>query len=183
MIFAFNIGFKQILEFQFMIRKNGPVSLLLITALLIISLSSCDPGKKYRKEEESTIQSYLNLNPSLVFEKQASGLYYLSERAGTGITPVLHDTAYIKYTGKFIDGTVFDSNVSIPDSLIIPVGEGWLIQGIDEGLTLMKKGGKALLLIPSSLAYGASGYYIIAGYTPLLFEIELLKVKQGPGAR
>ena len=40
----------------------------------------------------------------------------------------------------------------------------------------MKPGGKSTLLIPSKLAYGAMGTYGISGYTPLLFDIELVKV-------
>jgi FKBP-type peptidyl-prolyl cis-trans isomerase FkpA len=46
----------------------------------------------------------------------------------------------------------------------------------------MKEGGQALLLLPSNLAYGKSGYYpYIQGYTPLLFDVELVRVKAGPG--
>jgi FKBP-type peptidyl-prolyl cis-trans isomerase len=45
----------------------------------------------------------------------------------------------------------------------------------------MQEGGKASFLIPSKLAYGSSGYYTIGGYTPLLYDVELLLVKPGPG--
>jgi FKBP-type peptidyl-prolyl cis-trans isomerase FkpA len=164
-----------------MIRKNSLISLLLLSALLILSLSSCDPAKKYEKQEEDEIQGYLNSNPGLTFEQKPSGLYYLAVQVGTGIQPVKHDTAWVKYTGKFLDGTVFDTNVGKVDTLKVPVDEGWLIKGFDEGITLMKKGGKAMLLLPSYLAYGTSGYYIISPYTPLLFDLELVKVKAGPG--
>jgi len=45
----------------------------------------------------------------------------------------------------------------------------------------MDEGGKATLLIPSKLAYGTSGYYTIPGYTPLLYDVQLVKVIPGPG--
>jgi FKBP-type peptidyl-prolyl cis-trans isomerase len=166
-----------------MIRKNSFISLMLLSTLLIMYLDSCDPGKKYKKEEESVIQNYLNLNPNLAFELQPSGFYYLPLVVGTGIMPVKHDTGYVKYSGKFLDGTVFDTNVGKADTLVFPVSEGWLITGLDIGITLMRQGGKATMLIPSDLAYGASGYYFINGYTPLLYDVELVRVKKGPGAK
>ena len=163
-----------------MIRKHSITSLLLLAAVFLLLLGSCDPGKKYVKQEEEEIQNYLSSNPTLSFELQPSGLYYLPVQVGTGIKPAQHDTAWVKYTGKFLDGTVFDTNVGKTDTLMVPVGEGWLIQGFDEGIGLMNKGGKAMLLIPSYLAYGTTGYYIISPYTPLLFDLELVKVKLGP---
>jgi peptidylprolyl isomerase len=155
-------------------------SLLLLAAVLVLSLGSCDPSKKYVKQEEDEIQNYLSSNPALAFEQQASGLYYLPVQVGTGIKPEQHDTAWLKYTGKFLDGTVFDTNVGKTDTLMVPVDEGWMIPGFDEGITLMNNGGKAMLLIPSYLAYGTAGYYIISPYTPLLFDLEMVKVKKGP---
>jgi len=160
-------------------RRNIQPGLLFLTIVLMISLVSCDPAKKYEKEEATKIENYLNSNKNLNFELKPSGLYYLEVEPGTGRTPLAHDTAYVKYTGKLLDGTVFDTNVGKVDSLIFPVAEGWLIYGFDEGITFMREGGKAMFLIPSKLAYGPSGYYIIEGYTPLLYDIELVKVKPG----
>jgi FKBP-type peptidyl-prolyl cis-trans isomerase len=88
---------------------------------------------------------------------------------------------YLFYTGKYLDGRVFDSNVAKKDTLILPIGELWLIPGFDEGIQYMKVGGKAMLLIPSDLGYGSSGRGPIGGFTPLLFDVELLKVKPTKG--
>jgi FKBP-type peptidyl-prolyl cis-trans isomerase len=162
-----------------MIRKNSLISLLLLAALLIMSLGSCDPGKKYEKNEEAIIQRYLSSNPNLSFELQPSGLYYLPVKVGTGIMPVKDDIAYIKYSGKLLDGTEFDTNIGTADTLSFQVGSGWVIEGLDEGISLMSVGGKATLLIPSELAWGPAGYYIINGYTPVLFDVELVKVTPG----
>lgn len=164
-----------------MIKKYYQSVLLFLAVSLMISLGSCDPAKKYEKEEKDSIQNYLSQNSNLNFELKTSGLYYLEVLTGTGQTPVLHDTAYVKYTGKFLNGNVFDTNVGKTDSLIFPVNEGVLIFGFDEGITYMKEGGKATFLVPSKLAYGASGFYTIPGYTALLYDVELVRVKPGPG--
>jgi FKBP-type peptidyl-prolyl cis-trans isomerase FkpA len=167
-----------------MIRKNNQTILLFVAAILLISLGSCNPAKKYEKEESASIQDYLLRNSTLNFVLKPSGLYYLEVEAGAGPAPVTHDTAYIIYTAKFLNGTVFDTNIGTTktDTLIRPVNEGLLISGFDEGLTYMKEGGKATFLIPSILAYGSVGSYpYIQGYTPLLLDVELVKVKAGPG--
>lgn len=164
-----------------MMKKNSITSILIISTVLAFTLISCDPSKKYVEQEEDQIQDYLKSNPNLSFEQKPSGLYYVTIQQGTGIIPVKHDTAYLKYTGRFLNGNIFDTNISETkvDTFIVPVDEGWLIQGFDEGLTYMKVGEKAQLLIPSKLAYGPTGYMIIGGYTPLLFDLELIKVKRG----
>ncbi|MBK7627544.1 MAG: FKBP-type peptidyl-prolyl cis-trans isomerase [Bacteroidales bacterium] len=164
-----------------MMKKNSFISLLIISTVLAFTLISCDPSKKYIEQEEDQIQDYLKSNPNLSFEQKPSGLYYVTIQQGTGIIPVKHDTAYIKYTGRFLSGNIFDTNVGTNDTLSVPVDEGWMIQGFDEGITYMKVGEKAQLLIPSKLAYGPTGYYLIGGYTPLLFDLELVKVKRGTG--
>jgi len=125
------------------------------------------------KQEKEDIQAFLSANDTIDFVKQSSGLYYHETVAGSGITPEIEDSAYVKYTGMFLDGGIFDSNVSSGRLYGFIIGQN--IVGFDEGITLMKPGGKSTLLIPSKLAYGAMGTYGISGYTPLLFDIELVK--------
>jgi FKBP-type peptidyl-prolyl cis-trans isomerase FkpA len=176
-----NHSFNQKFKTKFMKNTNIQLILLFLTVIFILSLSSCNPSRKYEKEEKAEIQEYLRNNDSIYFVLLPSGLYYLDVVLGSGRLAATHDTAYIKYTGKFLDGTVFSTNVGKSDTLISPVDEGWLISGIDEGITYMKEGGKTMLLIPSKLAYGSSGRGLIDGYTPLLFDVELVRVKPGPG--
>jgi len=156
----------------------------LVGAIIVLAVVSCDKSEKYEKEELEKIDKYLSENPELDFVKKPSGLYYLEINPGNGIPLRTHDTAYIKYTGKFIDGSVFDTNINnngTVDTLISPVNEGYLVPGFDEGLSYMQEGGKSMMLIPSSLAYGPWGYGIIPGYASLLFEVELVRVVEGPG--
>lgn len=160
-------------------REKTWVITTFTAVILMMSVVSCDPSKKLQKQEDDEIQSYLTENPNLNFVRQASGLYYLEVVAGTGLSPVVSDSVYVNYTGKFLDGTIFDSNSidGVPYGFI--VGES--IVGFDEGIRLMKAGGKSTLLIPSNLAYGTSGTNGISGFTPLLFDVQLLKVVKNTG--
>ena len=155
-----------------MIRKNLQTILTLVIITVMLSLTACDPSAKLEKQEKEEIQAFLSSTDS-IFVKQQSGLYYHEIVAGTGVSPKIADSAYVKYTGKFLDESIFDSNVTTGKLYGFIIGQN--ITGFDEGITLMKPGGKSTLLIPSKLAYGASGTYGIPGYTPLLFDIELVK--------
>ena len=161
-----------------MIGKNYKKIALVLTTVILFLLVSCDPSKKYEKAENEAIQNYLKANSTLNFVLQPSGLYYLEVVAGKGISPVTNDSAFVKYTGKFLDGTIFESNASSGTAYGFIVGTR--IEGFDEGLTLMKVGGKSTFLIPSKLAYGSYGSSAansyIGGYTPLLFDVQLVKV-------
>lgn len=146
-------------------------TMLLVAAVFVLSLASCDPGKKEEKRERERINEYLSAHPDQNFVKTPDGLYYYEILAGTGNSPVEGDSVVIKYSGKFLDGNQFDASNSV--GFIVGVN----ISGFDEGLEMMKVGGKAMLLIPSELGYGSYGKYpFISGYTPLLFDIELLKL-------
>ena len=156
--------------------------LMLLSIAILLTVESCNKTKQFEREEQELIDAYLEKNSSINFERKPSGLYYHELLAGTGRIPVISDTVSVKYTGKFLDGRVFDTNVGTTKTLDVIIGAPGLIEGFAEGLTYMAQGGKSLLLIPSSLGYGTMGIYgSISGYTPLLFEVELVKVKPGGG--
>jgi FKBP-type peptidyl-prolyl cis-trans isomerase FkpA len=157
-------------------KRHSKIILGFFAAFMLITLVSCDPSKKYEEREKLSIQNYLDMNPNLNFELKPSGLYYLNLVVGTGPSPVVNDSAFIKYTVKFIDGTIYSTNVGTTSVFGFIVGNN--ISGFDEAIQLMRQGGKAIFLIPSSLAYGPAGSYYdgIPGFTPLLFDVELTKV-------
>ena len=156
---------------------------MLLSIALLMTLESCNKTKQFEREEQDQIDAYLERNSSIDFERKPSGLYYHTVVTGTGRIPVISDTVSVKYTGKFLDGRVFDTNVGTTKTLDVIVGAPGLIEGFAEGITYMAQGGKSLLLIPSALGYGTMGmpYGGISGYTPLLFEVELVKVRPGAG--
>jgi FKBP-type peptidyl-prolyl cis-trans isomerase FkpA len=161
-------------------NKNSLI--LILSAFVIITTAiSCNKTNEFEEAEQLQIQEYLERNSSLNFEIKPSGLYYLEQVSGTGNLPVKFDTAYVRYTGKFLDGRTFDTNVNAVKPMEVIIGSQGLIPGFSEGLSYMKQGGKSLFLIPSSLGYGSIGNYYggISGYTPLLFEVQLVLLKTG----
>jgi FKBP-type peptidyl-prolyl cis-trans isomerase FklB len=103
-----------------------------------------------------------------------SGLQYQVLREGTGKSPNLTDSCIVHYTGRFIDGRVFESTIpSQRPAQFTPMG---VIRGWQEGLQLMKEGGKTRFFIPYELAYGDRGSGPIEPFSALVFDIELIKV-------
>lgn len=105
----------------------------------------------------------------------ASGLQYIVEKEGTGIQPAATDEVTVHYTGKLLDGTVFDSSVSRGEPATFPLNR--VIPGWTEGVQLMKEGAKYTFFIPSDLAYGPQGVpNAIPPHSTLIFDVELIKV-------
>lgn len=104
-----------------------------------------------------------------------SGLQYIVEKEGTGAQPTAQSEVTVHYTGKLLDGTVFDSSVNRGEPATFPLNR--VIPGWTEGVQLMKEGAKYTFFIPSDLAYGAQGVpNAIPPHSTLIFEVELLKV-------
>jgi FKBP-type peptidyl-prolyl cis-trans isomerase FkpA len=114
-------------------------------------------------------------------QKMASGLIYQQIKAGTGAQPKASDIVKVHYIGTLIDGKEFDSSVKRGQPAEFPLGQ--VIPCWTEGVGKMKVGGKAKLVCPSDIAYGDQGRTpIIPGGATLVFEVELLDVKQPPAA-
>lgn len=134
-------------------------------------------AKEMQAKEMPAIEKYLADN-KITVKPTASGLYYMETKKGSGPSPKPTDIVKVHYTGKFLDGKVFDSSVERGQPVEFPLNG--VIPGWTEALQLMKKGGKANLLLPSAIAYGAQGNQGIPPYSPLCFEVELIDMKEAP---
>lgn len=106
----------------------------------------------------------------------ASGqLVVQDEVIGVGEEAQVGDQLVVHYIGKLSDGTVFDTSVG-GSPYTFTLGGGEVIPGWDQGLQGMKVGGKRLLIVPSDLAYGPTGYGPIPGNATLTFEVELVDI-------
>ncbi|MFN8377721.1 MAG: FKBP-type peptidyl-prolyl cis-trans isomerase [Anaerolineae bacterium] len=107
----------------------------------------------------------------------ASGLQYRVVTQGDGPQPTASDTVTVHYTGKLLDGTVFDSSVERGQPISFPL-QG-VIPGWTEGVQLMNVGSKYEFWIPPELAYGArgAGNGVIPPNATLYFEVELLGIE------
>ena len=129
---------------------------------------------KAKGEELGKLNNYIK-NNKITVKPTASGLYYIETLAGTGEKPVAGKKVKVHYTGTLLDGTKFDSSVDRGQPFEFVLGQGQVIQGWDEGIAMMKKGGKARLLIPSAIAYGPDGRMpTIPPSATLIFDVELI---------
>ncbi|MBN1651841.1 MAG: FKBP-type peptidyl-prolyl cis-trans isomerase [Bacteroidales bacterium] len=138
-----------------------------------LGLTACDKDDNdaaaQLEIDKEIIENYLSVN-QLTAESTASGLYYIIDNQGDGVKPSISSTVTVSYTGKLLDGTVFDSGTaSFPLTNVIV---GW-----QEGIPLFNAGGTGQLIIPSCLAYGTQGSGSIPPNTVLIFDIYLISVK------
>ncbi|MEI7772772.1 MAG: FKBP-type peptidyl-prolyl cis-trans isomerase, partial [Chloroflexales bacterium] len=110
----------------------------------------------------------------------ASGLKYIEITPGTGPAPKVGDLVSVHYKGTLENGTVFDSSYDRGQPIKFALGQKMVIPGWDEGIGLMHKGGKAKLIIPPNLGYGAQGAGgVIPPNATLIFEVELVDIQAG----
>lgn len=112
-----------------------------------------------------------------------SGLQYIEISPGSGPAPAPGQIVAVHYTGRLADGTVFDDSYKRGEPIQFALGSGQVIQGWDEGIALMRKGGKARLVIPPDLAYGKTGAgNVIPPDATLTFDVELVDIREGAPA-
>ncbi len=133
--------------------------------------------EKRKADEQSIIKDYITKN-KLEAKATASGLHYVITKSTNGASPKVSDSVSVHYVGKLLDGKEFDSSLKRGEPFEFPLGQGMVIPGWDEGFALLKKGEKALFIIPSGLAYGPRGAGdMIPPNSILLFEVELVDFK------
>lgn len=105
-----------------------------------------------------------------------SGLQYKVIKEGTGPQPTVTDSVVVHYTGKLLNGKVFDSSVERGEPATFTLNS--VIPGWTEALQKMKAGSKWEIYIPSNLAYGPQAQGEIPGNSTLIFDVELLEVRK-----
>jgi FKBP-type peptidyl-prolyl cis-trans isomerase len=107
--------------------------------------------------------------------KTASGMVIKQTKPGTGASPAASDQVKVHYEGRLIDGKVFDSSIARGEPATFPLSG--VISCWTEGVQTMKVGGKAQLICPANLAYGANGSPpTIPPQATLVFDVELLEI-------
>ena len=114
---------------------------------------------------------------SVGYEITDSGIRYKLEKLNKNKIPKKGDRVRVHYSGKLIDGTLFDSSYRRNTPFEFNVGLGEVIKGWDEALSILRIGEKGTFIIPSQLAYGERGAGgVIPPNANLVFEIELLEI-------
>ncbi|MDO6760148.1 FKBP-type peptidyl-prolyl cis-trans isomerase [Tamlana sp. 2_MG-2023] len=144
---------------------------LFICALVLFTACEKDEvPHDYSAENEAEIQTYLAEN-NLDAKKSGSGLYYIINEQGKGAVPLATDRVKVAYKGYFTDGTVFEENT---EGISIYLSQ--LIKGWQEGLSYMREGATATLVIPAHLAYGDNSSGDIPAGAVIIFDLELIYV-------
>lgn len=149
-------------------------------------------AEEQKGKDQKIIEEYAKKN-DLKLEKTASGLHYFIEKEGTGAKAKAGEQVKVNYTGMLLNGKVFDTSLEEAakkakidekqkgrkyEPIAFVLGMRQVIQGWDEGIALLSKGGKAVFLIPSGLAYGkmGAGSGEIAPDAVLRFDVELVEI-------
>jgi FKBP-type peptidyl-prolyl cis-trans isomerase FkpA len=146
---------------------------LMLALALPMAAAACNDGPTSIEDTEFAPSLGVDLS---AMTRTSTGLYYQDLTVGTGVTAQAGKSVSVYYTGWLANGLKFDGRTS-GAPLTFPLGTGFVIKGWDEGVVGMKVGGKRKLVIPASLAYGASGRGTIPPNAVLVFDIELLKVE------
>lgn len=149
-----------------------------VTFVVVSKYSSA----KQLAEDQKLIKEYTAKN-NIQATPTAEGVYVATQVAGGGEQPQPGDTVVVNYTGKLLNGKVFDSSVDSTinpgrklEPIRFPIGKGYVIKGWDAGIASLKKGTKATLILPSGLGYGLQPTPMIPSNSVLVFDVELLDV-------
>jgi len=138
--------------------------------------------EEMQKDEMAKLSQYITTN-KITTQPTESGLYYIELKKGKGPTLKMGDVVKVNYTGRFIDGSVFDTSdekVAKESQMYdermtygpVDFTVGGLVPGFNEALLKMNPGTKAKLIIPSSIGYG-DGQGRMAPFVTLVFDVEL----------
>jgi FKBP-type peptidyl-prolyl cis-trans isomerase len=143
--------------------------------ILLFVTNSCVKNEVCKNKsvdsERASIAGYASAN-GIAGTEHSSGVCYQIINAGSGPTPTGSSTVSVKYSGKLLNGSIFDNQTATA----VSVNLGQVIQGWKIGLPLIQKGGKIKLIIPSSLGYGCNGFGTVPANSILYFEIDLIDV-------
>lgn len=130
---------------------------------------------KQQREQLQIIEKYLIEN-SIQAQPVSQGIYFILFKEGNGKVPVMGDSVQVQYTGKTLKGRVFDSSGKGGKYLQYRIGNGNYLEAWERAITSMKEGSLARLVLTSDNAFGKSTSAPVPPDTPVVFDIELIKV-------
>jgi len=129
------------------------------------------------RSQNDLINEYIKYKGYTVSEVLDGGIRIVRLKEGTGAAATSGQVMYFKYTGRFTTDKIFDGNLAKTDTFQVTSGGTSTVIGFQLGAEKMKLGEKSVILFPSTVGYGEKGSSSIPGFTPLVFELNLLKIK------
>lgn len=157
--------------------KNINIIIVFISVLSLLLLSACsiETYATRKISADNEISSYLSVN-EMNSTKYSSGLIFIPISSGNGENAKSGDKVAFHYTGYYLNGDKFDSSYDKSYPLIVDLGNGQLIKGLEQALSMMNKGAKAKVIIPFYLAYDDMENGPVPPYSNLIFDIEILDI-------
>lgn len=137
---------------------------------------------EYEQKERELLSNYVASN-NVTVSPSDSGMYFILLEKGNGRKAEAGKVIVANYTGTFLNGRKFDSSYDRNEPFEFVLGEGQVIRAWEEAFSMMRVGDIATIIASSKVAYGAQGVqvapgkYMIEPYTPLLFDVHLIDVK------
>ncbi|HET6990979.1 MAG TPA: FKBP-type peptidyl-prolyl cis-trans isomerase, partial [Bacteroidia bacterium] len=127
-----------------------------------------------KKKDATLLKPYLAAN-KITAKPDENGIYYQELVPGSGPALIPGMVVSVRYVGKYLDGTMFDTNTLIDgqEPMTFQIGDGRLIPGFVNSVAKMKKGGKSTFILPPKMGYNDS--------LTRVFDVEVVDVKQGGG--
>jgi FKBP-type peptidyl-prolyl cis-trans isomerase len=135
-----------------------------------------EDNEERRKSEEANIKQFLYLNNTMK-EPDSCGVWHIIIKEGGGRKPLKGERVVFQMTGRVLDGTIFEGTEKEPVTKEFTIDGDPVPQGLNDGIKLMNQGEKALIIVPSSKAFGGNHMGNLPPYSTLLLEIELLDIK------
>ena len=159
-------------------------SYFFISAICAFLLSSCIKSNVATEDEtqiatnETKIKDYASAQ-KLDVSRAANGLYYvITKKNPTARASKVGEELAFHYVFSTLDGVKLDSTERLKNTpLVIPIGVGLLVEGLEQGLALLKEGEAATLLIPYYLAFGNQARTNLPAYTPVRFDVQVVKIR------
>lgn len=145
---------------------------MLLAGLTLIAFLSCSNDKTANADSKTTDMIQGDTTTT------ASGLKIVFTKKGDGKQAVAGNMVKVHYVGKLTNGTEFDNSIKRGEPIEFPLGQGRVIKGWDEGIAMMKVGDKATLVIPPDLGYGPKDMGSIPPNSTLIFDVELVDVRE-----
>jgi peptidylprolyl isomerase len=182
---------------------------LLLAAFILLAAAACGPATPTPPQDAQEVEAEVSSGEETATEAEApaedsvfdaelptaepaepvvlegaitteSGLQFLEVAAGDGASPQEGDVVTMHFIGTLPDGTTFGDSYSTQEPISVIYGNGQLLPGWEEGLSLMKEGGQAKMVLPPALAFGEQGFGVIPPDSEIVLDVELLTVEAPP---